>query len=605
MIIQFGDYQLIPSNGVYTKGWRELHGPERALTILKSVGSRGVKVLNSVFEEKVLELQGELIFSDSEALITGVRNFVKQMAQNGQPLKVTNEDGEFVYDGVYVTNLAEITSIRDYDFQRSIEFRIIFLCPKGFARSTTQSTHTFNEIDETPYTTSITIDSEVEPEPIFQLTFVDASTIADVTITNQTTNETIELTGLTLINGDIITIDTGLKEVRLNSTPIIFEGVFPSLSIGENNIQVTVQEDTSGITEQQLTYDSEYALYGSRMISQKITAAGTGVRTAIESLIKRVVSIVDVVYQEFSSDYSGFTVSGESGPGQVYVSGDALNIKISPGQSTTSLTQNANLSSAGDGVRVHVGVQQGGNTGDANAGYVEYTDLTDYIRVRSSLDSSNQFNSIISTAYYGSLNISISGNGELKIIQVGADIQVWWAGVLQATIPNTTLKANSRIKYNVIAGSSANNHIASSYVYRIVNTNSNGDIELEIQTDSTGEPSGTPVTNGTVTIPASSIGTDAFSAIIAAFATALSLTNTTVYHIVMSQAGGDINNYYLVKKSSTGGYSGGNILTSTDGGSTWVDVSGEDTYFKVYGDVPAAFDLTLVISYFKSIFNIA
>jgi hypothetical protein len=594
--VRFGDYTF---TGIAKGGVRELHGPERDIVISRTVGTRGVKILASTDEAKVISVSGILERDTANLLVGASREFTTAMGRKAQPLTFTptDGDGEYVYDGAWVTNWNECIAPKENDFSDKVEYQVVFICPKGFARSTTQTTHTITGIDETPYNTTITIEGDANPEPIIAITFVDASTITDLIVTNQTTNETIQLLDLDLVDGDIIYIDTELGQVRLNTTVIRYSGVFPSFNVGENNIQVAVSADTSGITEQQLSYDSEYSLYGARMISQKITAVGTGVRTAIEALIKQFTTQVLSLYDDFNDGSIDSAKWGVSGG--VTETGGLLRL------SGTSASASTDGKTDGDPLTQEVEWTQIRDSGTDAAGGTMRTRLTngtDYIEIAHLLDVSDMI--IRLGGHFGSGDGArwTASSGVVNIKQVGSDIEIRVGGVLRQTLTGKSFQSNMHLIHELSTTNTHTMRIDNVKVSQTITANS--DITIEIQTNSAGEPSGTPVTNGTLTIPASTIGTDNFSAIIAAFATAPSLTDATVYHIVISQSGGDTNNYYLLKTNSTSGYAGGNILTSIDGGANWTDVSGEDLYFRVYGDVPASFDLTLAISWFKSLFNV-
>jgi hypothetical protein len=607
-MITFGTYELSSQNGVYAKGWRELHGAERALTVLKTVGTRGIKVLNSVFEGKVLELQGELIFDNSDDLITGVRNFVRKMTKNGQPLTIENSAGTFVYDGVYVTNINELTGLRDYDFQRYIEFRIVFLCPKGFARSTTQTIQTATGITSLPYSGSITIDGDTNPEPIISITLATASTITDVFFTNLTTNQQISITGRTFANGDMLSFNTETKQVLHNAALISFNGVFPDFLTGLNQYQLTAAGSNALVVDQQ-QYNSEASIYGNNWVAQSFQVTGAQSISQIGLLLKQVVSAVQNLINDFSSDYSGFTKTG-SGAANIISGKLRLGACDNCGESQCGsgpnqdvfATQNTGLAAAGDGCRFSVANVQSDNHGDSTM-QGEFTDGTDYIRVRATGNQPSYF-TLESSSYYGSLSIPLgSNNGTLKIQPSGSQTLVYWNDVLKATI-NAVTKVNSKMKFTCTGrNGSTPNKVDFDDAYMIRISTANSDISVRIETNSGGAPSGTLVTNGALTIPASEVGTD-FSDIIKQFATAPALSGSTTYHVKIKQTGGDINNYFVIKKQNTAVLANGNFETTANGGSSWTQVTGEDMYLKMWGAFPTGFDLTLILSYFASFFNI-
>lgn len=61
------------------------------------------------------------------------------------------------------------------------------------------------------------------------------------------------------------------------------------------------------------------------------------------------------------------------------------------------------------------------------------------------------------------------------------------------------------------------------------------------------------------------------------------LSASTTYAIVIRESSGDASNKYQARKVTTGTYSGGNILTSDDSGSTWT-AGTSDILLDIYGD---------------------
>jgi hypothetical protein len=108
-----------------------------------------------------------------------------------------------------------------------------------------------------------------------------------------------------------------------------------------------------------------------------------------------------------------------------------------------------------------------------------------------------------------------------------------------------------------------------------------GAISLVLQTDTTGSPSGTPVTNGTLSIAAASVATST-SWVYSSFATAPSLTAGTQYHIVLSAASVDATNYYEVRNATNNVYANGVFKYSTNSGTNWSASSVGDMAFVLY-----------------------
>jgi hypothetical protein len=127
-------------------------------------------------------------------------------------------------------------------------------------------------------------------------------------------------------------------------------------------------------------------------------------------------------------------------------------------------------------------------------------------------------------------------------------------------------------------------------------------VTVEIQTDSAGDPSGTPVTNGTKSMYLSDIG-ESQNWISFVFDTPPSLTGSTQYHIVLKIDGLDnlVDRRYLHwSYTNTNPYANGMRKTSDDGGTTWTDQTSDDMTFKTYNGSTADQTADLNIDYYKT-----
>lgn len=596
MNLTFGSFEFDTANGVYTKRWREMHGAERTLTILKSVGTRGVKVLNSVFEGKTLELTGEIIASDNEDLISLVRNFVRELSKNAQPLIYENDEGSFVYDDVYVTNTGDMVTIREYDEQRWAEFRVVFLCPKGFARSTTQVTQTSDTITELPYTDSIMINGDTNPEPVIEIQLPDVSTLDSLYFVNNTTNTQISIEGVTLVDGDLLKIDILNKRVQLNNEDISFDGVFPDFIPGLNEYQLSgAGGDNQVINQNQ--YNAEETVYGSKKIGWKFTAPASVSLSQLALLIKRVESLEFLAYDTFDDNSENTDLWTYAGTHAEEFGKMRVGKRSGSGSSGSA-------SSAGKHVNRPYGFewQQEWNAGGDSGPdvYARVGHNTGWVEARSQhAPGTTQFNADGDLAGLG--GFSVSGTTcSVRVVQDGSVVRLYVNDVLRASV-TATLDATANFEAVSEGGTGTNFFIEISYLNVLELANSNGDLTVRVETDTAGAPSGSIITNGSITVPAADIGT-AFAEIIKAFATNPAITDTTVYHIVISQAAGDVNNYYVLKKQNTDVFASANLETYD--GAAWTQVTGEDLYAKLWSTMPTDFEIVLLIKYFASYFNI-
>lgn len=131
-----------------------------------------------------------------------------------------------------------------------------------------------------------------------------------------------------------------------------------------------------------------------------------------------------------------------------------------------------------------------------------------------------------------------------------------------------------------------------------------GNLTVEIQTDSGGKPSGSVVTNATMTIvPADVSGTRAW---VTKYSTdCFTLVANTRYWIVVKAAGVDASNYYGVWFTTTTAaavaYAKGNASTSDDAGSTYTDAPNSDMGFVLrYGGQTTTSSFKIQVKYTKT-----
>jgi hypothetical protein len=589
---KFGDYDLSEPNNLHVDSIREFSGAERDLVILKMVGVRGAKVLDATDQGKVIEVTlGIECLPDR---ITQIRELVRALGRKNQPLQIQNDSGLFVYDGCYLMNMDDIVErVTQYN-KRILKAKMVFFSPKGFVREFGQTVISLGTIENALHEVTVNIDGTTEPEPVILFQFDDPSTADQVRFVNLTTGQGITISLPDLSAGEVVAIDTDNKVVTRGTGVIDFLGIFPEFRIGANNLQITLT-GADNISEEQTSSDGEIAVFGNNWIAQKIEADGTGERVAAALQLKKFETPQLELFDNFSAgsvDGNKWTVNGSVG-----ITSGKLRIGVLSGNNSSNATALGKTFNA-LGWRWTFQVVNRGTAGQPECfSELRNSDGTKRITVR----HSNQVNAMfIQTTGYGgaaSGQFATSGAPLVDIFQSGANIQVWVGGTLRLTISNQALASST---VHGLSNNGTNQQIRLDDVEQYVLGDSNTNLTLEIQTDNSGVPSGTPVTNGTLTFPVSEISSDLFTEILREFATAPSLTNGTVYHLVIYQTGGDTNNYILVRKNSAGGYADGHLLTSTNGGSTWTAVTAEDLFFKLVSSVPTGLDIPAELRYFKS-----
>ena len=120
---------------------------------------------------------------------------------------------------------------------------------------------------------------------------------------------------------------------------------------------------------------------------------------------------------------------------------------------------------------------------------------------------------------------------------------------------------------------------------KVKRTGTPGAITISIRAiDGDSKPTGSDLTSGTLDY--TDLIADAETGWIVLPLSDYTLSASTMYSLVIRASGGDNSNKYESRMKTTGTYSGGNNLTSSDAGSAWTTGSA-DLLFDLYGDTNA------------------
>lgn len=166
----------------------------------------------------------------------------------------------------------------------------------------------------------------------------------------------------------------------------------------------------------------------------------------------------------------------------------------------------------------------------------------------------------------------------------GSAVKTGWGGINdqiqtigevgETTVANAKLAATtSKLAQGIKVSGSGSKTVPSLWVL-LEKVGTPGNLTLQIETDNAGSASGTPVTNGTVTVPGTSVSTT-LSWIRVDFPTPPVLTAGTQYHLTLAAVGVDNSNYYGWWGSIYDVYAGGAAKFSTDSGTSYSSLTGE------------------------------
>ncbi len=192
-------------------------------------------------------------------------------------------------------------------------------------------------------------------------------------------------------------------------------------------------------------------------------------------------------------------------------------------------------------------------------------------------------NTTVPLYYFGSQSTKLTGSGDAEYLTANADTDQ----------PIYTSTSTKRLAQGFQIGSDAS--ISGILVSLKRNSFPTGYFKFEIQTDSSGVPSGTPVTNGSITCTSVNDITNGYSNVTYSFpfSTYPSLTGSTQYHLVMirytdsgcttEKSSPDSTSYMLWRyDNSSATYANGDRATMNES-AVWTTGSGTDFIFGIYG----------------------
>ena len=667
-LIKFGNFIFNASNGISVNSIEEKNAPDRAIALAQPARGRGVTVLSLTEKAKVITVRGT-ISSDGDATYqSDIRDFVTALMAEGD-LQMTTTDGIYLYEDCILMNPTSIIPQDEHYNIDYVPFSIQFLAPKGIAVSATLTEAAFSDISTSPYSNSVSLLGTLAPEPIITMTLDSTGGVAitNITFLNQDTNESISLATQYQSN-DVVQIDTKEKTVKYNTRDKRFSGLIPLFNLDTNQFKIDV-EGSNNVAISQETSNSERSVYGATYLSQQINPDAAISMPQIDLLVKKFTpasTTAKVLVVGGGGGGGGGGVSGAENAGAgggaggykyeaaytLAVASYPVTVGTGGARGTTPSSSGSNGSNSvfdtltsiggggggkyndvglgggsgggggGDGGAGGAGTagqgyaggsgnsgqgSGGGGGGSAGAGNSNYGGMPN-----GGAGTSNSISGAAVTyaeggegsdrtvvraekSTIGSGGRGSQGNGDNSTAgNTGRVIIRYTTGVLVATGGTITTDGADTI-----------HTFTSSGTFEVTSAGASiTDMQVRVETDNAGVPSGTIVTGGSATVSAASVSSSSYSVVPVTFSS-VSLADGTDYHIVIRQSGGDVSNYYSVKLNTAGGYSQGNVETSTNSGSTWSEQSGEDLWMRLYTAFPTGFNLDVTIGYYVSHYSVA
>jgi len=235
--------------------------PTKVLDIEPLSRRDGFRLVNTYYSDKQISISGT-VTSDSEAnLRILVDSMKKALSENEANLEIT--DGADTVS--WIATVGSVSIPEEFYNITTLPYKISFTC-QPFGKATTITTSTASIENTSSLSATIVIAGSAYPRPVIRWTVSGspASDITGISITNNTTGDTLTATGLALSgDGDYFEIDTeemsAVQNTGSGEVEIDFTGVFPRFATSTNSYAVTIVG--GGATKklnQSITYYASY-----------------------------------------------------------------------------------------------------------------------------------------------------------------------------------------------------------------------------------------------------------------------------------------------------------------------------------------------------------
>lgn len=242
--IVFNGYSLQNANIVTSQALYD-QTPTRELPTNKIPRNDGEFIIGDFWRAKVITLRGTVRGSSAADLNSRIDAMKKALAVRGANLDI-KIDGTIRRFKATMIGSENLFSRRNYH-NTFIPYEAQFLCVVPWGQATTYTESLFTDKTGISSTEFVNNAGTIHAAPVISLNFSTASSITAVSVTNDTTGETISAT-VSLSAADIIVFDSENFTVKKNGTAIDYSGSFPKLATGSNSFTITLTGTSATFT---------------------------------------------------------------------------------------------------------------------------------------------------------------------------------------------------------------------------------------------------------------------------------------------------------------------------------------------------------------------
>jgi len=255
MTITYDSVSILDANYI-TRIVGHESSPSRNINAIKLARRDGEYIINDSFNPKTITIEGILVGSTLANLDSRIDTLKELFSRKDKNLDIEFAGGT----RRYVCRMTTCQIARDFYNIIHVPYKITFFIASGFGSDTSETT----VLTDTGITAADT-DQEVtflgshQPKPRHKITINTLGNADVVRITNEDTDEYMEVDLDGFSGSDYIEIDEEEQTVTKNGTTNLeFRGKFPSVVIGANNLNLTVYGAGYTLDQEQLSATGGY-----------------------------------------------------------------------------------------------------------------------------------------------------------------------------------------------------------------------------------------------------------------------------------------------------------------------------------------------------------
>lgn len=212
--------------------------PSRELVTYKIPRADGEGLNGDYFRGRRIKVSGIIEKTTNALLETELDTFKNKMAasEGNLDLKV---NGEVRRIKATVENPEAMFAKREGYHISFTPFEMSFLALEPMWHSLDYQTETYEDVALLSYPDEVEVTGSYKAQPVIIIILQSVTSVTAIAFDNDTNGDSIEITE-TFAAGDVLVIDSEEKSVTLNGTEVDYDGVFPELSVGTNEFDITV-----------------------------------------------------------------------------------------------------------------------------------------------------------------------------------------------------------------------------------------------------------------------------------------------------------------------------------------------------------------------------